>query len=81
MRLQPLHDEHPLGKRLIHAIIRRQSGHPVPDVVLTLSHRPKFFGSHFSRWVEVALRGPSDWTQGDRELMAALVSARNQCVF
>ena len=81
MRLQAADNDHPLGKRLIHAIIRRKSGHPVPDVVLTLSHRPKFFGNHFSRWVELALRSPSDWTQGDRELMAAPVSARNQCVF
>jgi hypothetical protein len=81
VRLEAPAADHPLTKRLIHRIIRRQSGHPVPDVVLTLHHRPKFFGTHFSRWVEVALRGPSDWTQGDRELMAALVSARNQCVF
>ena len=81
MRLDVADHDHPLTKRLIHAIIRRKSGHPVPDVVLTLHHRPKFFGDHFSRWVEIALRSSSDWTQGDRELMAALVSARNQCVF
>jgi hypothetical protein len=81
MRLRGAETDHPPMKRFVHAIIRRKSGHPVPDVVLTLSHRPKFFGDPFSRWVEHAMRGPSDWTQGDRELMAALVSARNQCVF
>ncbi|HEX8073909.1 MAG TPA: hypothetical protein VF545_02905 [Thermoleophilaceae bacterium] len=81
MRLKPPESEHPLSKRLIHKIIRRQSGHEVPDVVRTLHHRPGLFGAPFSRWVEVALRGPSDWTQGDRELIAALVSARNQCLF
>ena len=81
MRLRPPKEEHSLQKKAMHTVIRRVSGHPVPDVVLTLNHRPKFFGAHFSRWVESAMRGPSDWTQGDRELMAALVSARNQCVF
>jgi hypothetical protein len=81
MRLRPPEHDHALPKKLIHKIIRRQTGEDVPDVVRTLHHRPGFFGSHFSRWVEVSQRGPSEWTQGERELMAALVSARNQCVF
>jgi hypothetical protein len=81
MRLGPPESEHPLKWRIVHRIIRRQSGEPPPDVVLTLHHRPGLFGDAFSRWVESALRGPSDWSQGERELMAALVSARNQCVF
>ena len=81
MRLRPPEREHPLSKRLLHKLIRRVSGYDPPDVVLTLHHRPSFFGAPFSRWVEVALRGPSEWSQGERELMAALVSARNQCVF
>lgn len=81
MRLAPPSTEHPLKERTIHRIIRRHTGDPPPDVVLTLHHRPEFFGGAFSRWVEAALRGPSEWSQGERELMAAIVSARNQCVF
>jgi len=81
VRLRPPEREHPLSKRLIHAIIRRKTGSEVPDVVRVLHHRPRFFGTPFSRWVEAANRGPSEWTQGERELMAALVSSRNQCVF
>ena len=81
MRLAGPERDHPLSKRLLQKLIRRVSGHPVPDVVLTLHHRPRFFGKPFSNWVEVAMRGGSPWTQGERELMAALVSARNQCVF
>jgi hypothetical protein len=80
MRLAAVENDHPLTKRLIHFVIRRQAGR-VADVLLTLDHRPKFFGDPFSQWTEQALRGPSEWTQGERELMAALVSARNQCVF
>lgn len=81
MRLDGPGRSHPLPKKAIQLIARRMSGHPVPDVVLTLHHRPRFFGTPFSRWLEVSMRGPSDWTQGDRELMAALVSSWNQCLF
>ena len=31
--------------------------------------------------LELALRGPSDWSDGERELFAAFVSSLNQCVF
>jgi hypothetical protein len=81
MRLGPPEHEHPLSRRLIHRLARHKTGHDVPDLVLTLDHRPHFFGAAFSRWVEAAMRGPSDWTQGEREVMAAVVSVRNQCVF
>ena len=81
MRLGPPSTRHPLPKKAIQWIVRRTSGAEVPDVVLTLHHRPRFFGTPFSRWLEVAMRGQSDWTQGDREVMAAVVSSWNQCVF
>ena len=81
MRLDAPKRKHPLPKKLIQWIARKQSGYEVPDVVLTLHHRPRFFGTPFSRWLEASMRGPSDWTQGDRELMACLTSLWNQCVF
>jgi len=81
VRLRGPDAKHPLRKRAVQWIARRMSGAEVPDVVLTLHHRPRFFGDRFSKWLEVAMRGPSDWTQGDREVMAAVVSSWNQCVF
>jgi hypothetical protein len=81
VRLEGPGRKHSVLNRLIHWIVRRQTGYEVPDVVLTLHHRPRFFGTPYSRWLEVAMRGPSDWTQGDRELMACLTSLWNQCVF
>ena len=81
MRLSGPDTRHPLPKRLIHWIIRRKSGAEVPDVVKTLHHRPRFFGNAFSKLAEDVMRGPSDWSQGDREVMAALVSSWNQCLF
>ncbi|HEX8066872.1 MAG TPA: hypothetical protein VF520_10125 [Thermoleophilaceae bacterium] len=81
MRLRALDVEHSLPKKLLHRLIRRMSGSSVPDVVLTLHHRPKLFGNAFSAWVESSQRGPSTWTQAEREVMASFVSARNHCVF
>jgi len=81
MRLSGPDRRHPVTKRLIHLIIRRKSGAEVPDVVKVLHHRPRFFGNAFSQLAEAVMRGPSEWSQGDREVMAALVSSWNQCLF
>ena len=51
------------------------------DVLNTLHYRPELFGRAFSAATDLALRGPSDWTPGERELFAAFVSALNQCPF
>lgn len=52
-----------------------------PDVVKTLSYRPELFGTVFNRYTQQLLRGPSAWSVGERELIAAFVSSLNQCVF
>ncbi|HEX6702619.1 MAG TPA: hypothetical protein VF101_17970 [Gaiellaceae bacterium] len=57
------------------------TGEPTVDVVKTLHYRPEVFGRAYSAAVDAAMRGPSDWSPGERELFAAFVSARNQCVF
>lgn len=80
MRLSAPSDEHGLRERIIQRLIRLRLD-AVPDVVLACQHRPEFFGKPFLAWIEASLRGPSEWTQGDRELMAALVSDRNRCAF
>lgn len=38
-------------------------------------------GAHLYNLVQVLLRGPSPLTEGERELIAAYVSNRNECVF
>jgi uncharacterized peroxidase-related enzyme len=69
-----------MRERIIQRFIRLRLD-AVPDVVLACQHRPEFFGKPLLAWVEASLRGSSQWTQGDRELMAALVSDRNRCAF
>jgi hypothetical protein len=70
-----------LGSKLLFGIIRVVSGFRAPDVVRTLRYHPAIFGDAHSRHTQAVMRGPSDWTVGDRELFAAFVSRLNQCVF
>jgi hypothetical protein len=51
------------------------------DVVRTMRYRSELFGRPFSSLLQQVMRGPSDWSPGERELFAAFVSAQNQCVF
>lgn len=62
-------------------LIGKMSGGYVPDVVKTLMHRPALFGKEISGAFQDVMRGPSDWSVGERELFAAFVSRQNQCVF
>ena len=56
--------------------------HDVPvDVLKTLLYRRDLFGEPFSDALEEVMRGPSEWSVGERELFAAFVSSRNQCPF
>jgi hypothetical protein len=50
-------------------------------VLKTLHYRPELFGQPYSDALDLAMRGPSDWTPGERELFAAFVSSLNQCHF
>jgi hypothetical protein len=62
-------------------MIRLLSGAPTLDVVKTLSFRPELFGNRFNELTQEVMRGPSEWSVGERELFAAFVSERNRCEF
>ena len=81
MRLDVLDRGHTLGVKALFAVIRVLSGHRAPDVVKTLRYRPEFFGGPMSDLFQAVMRGPSPWSIGDRELMAAYVSRANTCEF
>jgi hypothetical protein len=61
--------------------IRSRSGREPLGVVKTLLYRPELFGTPFSEVLHEAMRGPSDWSPGERELFAAFTSCLNQCPF
>jgi hypothetical protein len=63
------------------AAIRKERGIEPVDVIKALLYRPDFFGAHMNEAFQEVMRGPSEWTAGERELFAAFVSAQNQCPF
>ncbi len=79
MRLEILDRGHRLHTKAILALIRVFSGHPVVDAVKLAFYRPGFYGG--GPLTHEAMRGQSDWSIGDRELMAAYISKANQCPF
>ena len=81
MRLPAVHAGHRIKEKLILGVIRLTSGKRVPGVVRTLLYRGELFGGLMRPLTQEAMRGPSTWTVGERELFAAFVSSVNQCVF
>jgi hypothetical protein len=61
--------------------IRARSGREPLGVVKTLLYRPELFGLPFSDALDHAMRGPSEWSPGERELFAGFTSLVNQCPF
>jgi hypothetical protein len=53
----------------------------VSDISLALRYRPDLFGEPFSELLQQVMKGPSPWTEAERELFAAFVSVRSQCPF
>ena len=51
------------------------------DMRKLLLYRSELFGDAMSVAFHELLRGPSEWSVGERELFAAYVSAQNQCPF
>ena len=81
MRLDILnHGYHP-GTKLLFALIRLFSRHPIPDAAKLVFYRPDFYGARAKEFTHEAMRGPSAWSIGDRELMAAYVSKVNESAF
>src|SRR5579859_398916 len=81
MRLRILDSGHGLGTKALFALIRTVSRQPVLDVVKLVKYRTDFYGGPMQGVTQEAMRGPSTWSVGDRELMAAFVAKTNHCEF
>ena len=81
MRLEILDSHYSLGTKALFALIRMVSRQPVPDAARIVFYRPDFYGTPMKQFTHAAMRGPSEWSIGDRELMAAVVSKVNECAF
>ena len=80
MRLKRVHTGHRFREKAILGVMRLMAGH-APGVVRTLMYRPEFFGRPWTTLTQEVMRGPSQWSVGEREIFAAFVSRLNQCVF
>jgi uncharacterized peroxidase-related enzyme len=81
VRLDILNHGYGPGTKLLFALIRLFSGHPVPDAAKLVFYRPDFYGARAKEFTHEAMRRPSAWSVGDRELMAAYVSKVNESAF
>ena len=81
MRLGILDKGHTFGTKAIFVLIRTMSRVPVPDVLKTLMYRGDFFGKPVGKVFQEAMRGPSEWSVAEREMMASYVSKMNECEF
>ena len=90
MRLHCVEDGQPLKIRAIGVVtaLLRAGGErrwpkrwDLPDVVKVSAYRPELFGASGLATTQAVMRGPSEWSVGQRELFAAFVSAHNHCPF
>jgi hypothetical protein len=81
MRLACVDSGHAPAEAAVLEVIRKERGTDPPGVLKTLYYRPEIFGRPFSDELDAAMRGPSDWTPGERELFAAFTSLLHQCPF
>lgn len=79
MRLSILDSGHGFGAKMLFALIRAVSRQPVLNVIKLVKYRADFYGGPMQGVTHEAMRGPSEWSVGDRELMAALIAKTNGC--
>ena len=77
MRLELRHDPE-AGEQI--RKLQERDGY-VSDISLALRYRPELFGEPVSAYFQEVMKGPSDWSEAERELFAAFVSKLNQCPF
>lgn len=77
MRIELRHDPEAAAQI---AKLRARDGY-VSDISVALRYRPELFGRAFGALMQDVMKGPSAWSEAERELFAAFVSAHNQCPF
>ena len=81
MRLPEIDRGDGFTNRLLIGFISIVSGMRLPDAARVAFYHKSFFGAPMGAWTQAAMRGPSPWSVGERELMAAMVAKWNSCAF
>lgn len=80
-RLGILDHGHRRRARVAMRLIPLVAGTGLDDVGKTSLYRPELFGRPWLALLRDVMVGPSDWSRGERELLAAFVSNRNRCPY
>ncbi|MTD56620.1 carboxymuconolactone decarboxylase family protein [Amycolatopsis pithecellobii] len=81
MRLPEVERGDSLRNRALIRIISMVLGTRLPDAARVAFYHKGFVGSALGAWTQDAMRGPSQWSVAERELMAAMVARWNSCPF
>ena len=81
MRLREIDRGDSIVSRLLISFISLVSGMRLLDAARVAFYHKEFFSAPMGEWTQAAVRGPSEWSVGERELMAALVAKWNSCSF
>lgn len=81
MRPEILNTGYPPRAKILFGLIKLVSRQPFPDAAKINFYRPDFYGDPMRDLTQQAMRGESEWSIGERELMAAYVSRTNGSAF
>jgi uncharacterized peroxidase-related enzyme len=81
MRLREVERGDSLRSRALIRIISMALGARLPDAARVAFYHKDFVGTALGAWTQQAMRGPSEWSVAERELMAAMVARWNSCPF
>jgi uncharacterized peroxidase-related enzyme len=81
MRLAEVERGDSLRSRALIRVISLALGARLPDAARVAFYHKAFVGTALGAWTQQAMRGPSEWTVSERELMAAMVARWNTCPF
>ena len=81
MRIREVERGDGILNRVLISFISLVSGMRLPDAARVAFYHKDFFGVPMGAWTQAAMRGPSSWSIGERELMAAMIAKWNSCAF
>lgn len=81
MRLREVERGDSVRSKALIRIISLALGARLPDAARVAFYHKGFVGSALGAWTQEAMRGPSEWSVAERELMAAMVATWNSCPF
>lgn len=81
MRLAEVERGDSFRNRTLIRVISLALGARLPDAARVAFYHKDFVGSPLGAWTQAAMRGPSEWSVSERELMAAMVASWNSCPF